>query len=149
MKSGTKDLLSLLQNNPRAKLTDLAKDVGVSITAVKKQIERLEKKGIIKGYKTVIDYSKLGYALCAFIAIAIEPKKKERVMEELSNIKQITELYDVTGNFDALAKVYCKSMEDLRELLAFTIGNMDGVRGTTTMMALKERDITIKLLEEI
>jgi DNA-binding Lrp family transcriptional regulator len=148
MKSDTKDLLAILQKNPRAKLTGIARELGVSVTAVKKRIEGLEKKGIIKGYRAEIDYSKLNYALCAFVGVAIEPKKKEQVMEELSNIREVTELYDITGSFDALAKVYCRSMEDLRGLLAFTIGGIDGVRSTTTMMALKERDISIKLLED-
>jgi DNA-binding Lrp family transcriptional regulator len=148
MRSDSRPILAIIQDNPRAKLTDIAKELGVSVTAVKKRMENLEKRGVIRGYKTIIDYSKLGYTLCAFVALSIEPKRKEQVMEGLSGIREVIELYDITGSSDALAKVYCRSMEDLRELLAFNIGAMDGVRSTATMMVLKERDVAIKLLED-
>jgi len=52
MRSDSRPILAIIQDNPRAKLTNIAKELGVSVTAVKKWMENLEKRGITPSLDT-------------------------------------------------------------------------------------------------
>ncbi len=69
-------LISLLQQNARFSLKQLAQEVYLSSPAVSSRIERLEKMGIITGYQAQLDHQKLGYHITAFINLAMDPGQK-------------------------------------------------------------------------
>ncbi|NJE26124.1 Lrp/AsnC family transcriptional regulator [Thermococcus sp. MV5] len=134
-------ILYLLKNNARISLTEVAKEVGLSVMGVKNRINRLEKRGIITSYSANIDYTKLGYNIIAFVGITAEAKKRLSVLRELKKRKEVVELYEVTGIYDFIAKIVAEDMEELRNFLALTMAGIDGVTATYTMVITKEHEI--------
>ncbi|WKB37021.1 Lrp/AsnC family transcriptional regulator [Terrilactibacillus sp. S3-3] len=72
MDSFDKKILSSLMDDARITWADLASRVGLSSPAVADRVSRLVKKGIIKGYGTVLDPEKVGLTCTAFIAVTLE-----------------------------------------------------------------------------
>ena len=69
-------LLSLLHQNARYSLKQLAQEVFLSSPAVSSRIERMEKMGIISGYQVTVNHQKLGYHITAFVNLAMDPSQK-------------------------------------------------------------------------
>jgi len=68
-------ILELLQKNCRSTARKIAEEVGSPITTVYAKIKRMERMGLIKGYKAVIDAEKLGIGTTAFILVSFTPGK--------------------------------------------------------------------------
>ncbi|HHV12765.1 MAG TPA: Lrp/AsnC family transcriptional regulator [Clostridiales bacterium] len=108
-----RQLLIMLQENARVPLKQLAEKVYLSSPAVAARIERLEKKGIIKGYHTNIDWLKLGHHITAFINLEVAPAQKSEFYPFIKSCPNVMECNCVTGNFSMLIKVCFKSTMDL------------------------------------
>lgn len=108
-----KQLLIMLQENARIPLKQLAEKVYLSSPAVAARIERLEKKGIIKGYHTDIDWLKLGYHITAFINLEVAPSQKPEFYPFIKAYPNVMECNCVTGSYSMLIKVCFKSTMDL------------------------------------
>lgn len=112
-----RQLLSMLQENARIPLKQLAEKVYLSSPAVGARIERLEKKGIIKGYHTDIDWLKLGNHITAFINLEVAPAQKPEFYPFIKACPNVMECNCVTGNFSMMIKVCFKSTMELDEFI--------------------------------
>jgi len=108
-----KQLLSMLQENARVPLKQLAEKVYLSSPAVAARINRLEKQGIIKGYHTEINWLKLGHHITAFINLEVAPAQKSEFYPFIMACPNVMECNCVTGNFSMLIKVCFESTMDL------------------------------------
>ena len=106
-------ILSLLQENARYPLKFLAEKVFLSSPAVSSRIERLEKKGIIKGYHATLDPLTLGFHITAFINLTLEPHQKTEFYPFIEACPNVLECNCVTGNYSMLIKVCFKSTQEL------------------------------------
>lgn len=62
-------ILSMLEKDGRATLSQLSDATGLSISAVQSRVQKLERRNVILGYKAVIDDEKRGLAVRAYIAV--------------------------------------------------------------------------------
>ncbi len=108
-----KQLLSMLQENARVPLKQLADRVYLSSPAAAARISRLEKQGVIKGYHTEIDWLKLGYHITAFINLEVAPDQKQEFYPFIQDCPNVMECNCVTGNYSMLIKVCFQSTMDL------------------------------------
>lgn len=108
-----KQLLIMLQENARVPIKQLAEKVYLSSPAVAARIERLEKKGIIKGYHTEIDWMRLGQHITAFINLEVAPAQKPEFYPFIKACPNVMECNCVTGNYSMLIKVCFESTMDL------------------------------------
>lgn len=108
-----KQLLSMLQENARVPLKQLAEKVYLSSPAVAARIARLENQGIIKGYHCDIDWLKLGYHITAFINLEVAPAQKSEFYPFIKAYPNVMECNCVTGNYSMLIKVCFQSTMDL------------------------------------
>lgn len=106
-------LISLLQENARYPLKHLAEEVYLSPPAVSSRIERLEKAGILTGYKANVDQLKLGYNIIAFINLEISPKEKPTFYPFISECPNVIECNCVTGKYSMHIKVAYKTTVEL------------------------------------
>jgi len=136
-------ILKMLRKNARISLSDMAKELRMSITAVRKRISKLEKENVITGYHVSINPKKLGYNIIAIVGIRVEPEKRKRVIQSLVRYEGIIELYEVTGSYDLIAKIVARDIEHLRNLLA--VPGIQGILGTETMVILSSYDLAEKL----
>lgn len=98
-------LISLLQENARYPLKKLAEDVFLSPPAVSARIEKLEKSGIITGYRATVNNLALGYNIIAFINLEMSPKLKSEFYPFIASCPNVIECNCVTGNYSMLIKV--------------------------------------------
>ncbi len=125
-----KMLISLVQENARTPLKQLAQKVFLSSPAVSARLEKLEKEGIIKGYMAIIDPIKLGYHITAFINLEMSPKQKPIFYPFIKACPNVIECCCVTGNYSMLVKVAFRSTVELDRF----IGQLQKFGNTSTQI---------------
>ncbi|MEL5725305.1 winged helix-turn-helix transcriptional regulator, partial [Lactiplantibacillus pentosus] len=93
-------LLSLLRENARASTADLARKLGVSRTTVQSRIERLEKRGMIRGYSVLLSPEYERDLVKAHVLVTALPKFAKRVEAALREIAWVRTLHSVSGQYD-------------------------------------------------
>lgn len=110
-------LLRLLEKNPRAPITQLARRIGMSSPAVKERILRLEESGVLAGYRLEFNPKELGYNVMAFVRIRPLPGHLNKVAELARAIPEVTECHRVTGEDCFIVKVFLKEIANLDQVL--------------------------------
>lgn len=143
MKQKDEKILDILKNNARATCKEISKLTGLPITTVHNRIKKMEKDGVIKGYRVILDQKKRGYGLTAFILLKLNlgnmPKDggiaaQDKVTKIIGDINGIEEVHVVTGEGDVLIKARAKDVEDLNRIAAGI--SINGVEKTNTMVVL-------------
>ena len=133
-----KDLIALLRNNARSSTTQLAKELGMSRATVNSRIERLLKRGIIKGFTIKFDDNYERGQVQAHVMIQSQPKASAHIIQQLKNLSAITALHAVNGSYEMLAMVEAASTEELDQTLDI-IGNVEGIDKTNTSIILSTK----------
>ncbi|AAK78953.1 Lrp/AsnC family transcriptional regulator for asnA, asnC and gidA [Clostridium acetobutylicum] len=132
-------ILHILVEDSRTPYLEIARECHVSGGTIHVRMKKMEDMGIIKGTKLIVDNTKLGYDICCLVGIYIDKAASyPKVLEAMRDIKEIVELYYITGEFSIFAKVVCRSIADLQDLLLNRIQVVEGVQRTNTFMALSQ-----------
>lgn len=110
-------VLTALQADPRISMSALARQVGMSPPAVTERIERLERAGVIRGYRLDVDPAALGLPLTAFARLRPAPGQLARIAELVAAIPQVSECHRITGEDCFLLTVHAASVEHLATVL--------------------------------
>lgn len=129
-------ILNILQENADLTYAEIAKMVNVSPSTIHLRIKRLKEHGYIRSIIAIVDPSKIGYNIIAYVFIKTDPKKHNESLEKIAKIREVVELYDITGEYSALAKVYAVDNEGLAKILD-VIGQIDGVLSTSTSLIIR------------
>lgn len=129
-------ILRLLQEDARTPFSKVAKEVGISEATVHMRVKKLRELGVLKGFQALVDASSVGRGLTAITLIKADPMKYADLLEKLRSNPDIYEVYDVTGEYDAVIKLRSGSREELASLID-DIGKIPGVLSTLTMIVLK------------
>lgn len=131
-------LLSLLRLNARTSISDLARELNLSRSTVQNRIERLERTGVIKGYSVVYGGEFVKSLVSAHVLIKEKQELTAKTKLELQKIKQVTELYITSGEYDLIAVVQTQSLEQL-SIAIEEIGALKGVERTNSSVLLETR----------
>ena len=96
-------LINALLTDGRASLRSLAEDLDVSVTTVSNHLSDLEEEGVIRGYSPIVDYDALGYDVTAVIQLKVEGNALPDITDKLREHRQMTSVYEVTGDYDIIA----------------------------------------------
>jgi Lrp/AsnC family transcriptional regulator, leucine-responsive regulatory protein len=110
-------ILAELQDNPRITMSALGRRVGLSSPAVTERVQRLERSGVITGYRAELDPRALGYPLTAIVCVKPAPGQLKRIPELAAGIPQVGECHRITGEDCFFLKVHLRTIEELSELL--------------------------------
>ena len=111
-------ILRLLAQDGRRSFTDLAKETGLSVSAVHQRVRRLEKRGIVRGYQAVIDADSLDLPMTAFVSIKpIDPAAPDDAPERLTHLAAIEACHSVAGDESYILKVRVATPAALEALL--------------------------------
>ncbi len=111
-------IVTLLAADGRMSFTDLAKETGLSVSAVHQRVRRLEKRGVIRGYAALVDYDEIGLPLTAFVSIKPnDPSAPDDAPVRLSHLTAIEACHSVAGDESYILKVRVASPLGLEELL--------------------------------
>ncbi|MEM1154119.1 MAG: Lrp/AsnC family transcriptional regulator [Pseudomonadota bacterium] len=133
-----RQILSVLTENARTPVAEIARQVGLSRSTVVQRIERLERSGAITGYTLRISNDIQRGLLRALVMISVIPKSTAGVVRSLRALKPVRELYAVNGVFDLSAIVVAQSTEELDHALD-RLGNIEGVEKTVSSIVLSTK----------
>jgi Lrp/AsnC family leucine-responsive transcriptional regulator len=112
-------IVRLLLHDGRMSFTDLGKVTGLSTSAVHQRVRRLEERGVIRGYRAIVDQNALGMPLVAFISVTpTDPSAPDDVADRLRDISDIEACHSVAGEESYILKVRVATPGDLEDLLA-------------------------------
>lgn len=111
------ELLRLLQKNPRAPISQLARKIGMSNPAVKERVVRLEESGILAGFRLELSPKELGYHVIAFVRIRPLPGHLSKIAELAQSVPEVTECHRITGEDCFILKLYVKEISNLDRVL--------------------------------
>lgn len=131
-------LLSLLRQNARTSVSDLARRLHLSRSTVQNRIARLEASGVIRGYSLELGGAYAAHQVEAHVSIKVHQKLTARTNQALEQIFAVAQLYSVSGEYDLLAIVQAQSLEALSTVLD-DIGNLEGVERTNSAVVLETR----------
>ena len=123
-------LVSALQENARIPIKLLTKKVFLSSPAISARIEKLERQGIISGYRAVVNPIKLGYHISAFINLEMTPNQKPEFYPFIAACPNVIECNCVTGMYCMLIKVVYHSTMELDSF----IGQLQKFGNTSTQI---------------
>lgn len=134
-------ILTLLQQNARISMTELAEKVGLSTTPVTERVKRLEREGIISGYHARLNPQALGQNLMVFVEIKLRSKSGnifEDFRREVSMIPQILECHLVSGEYDYLIKVRLPNMSAYRDMLGNILLQLPAAAESRSYVVMEE-----------
>jgi len=143
-------ILSILVEDARTPYTEIAKKLFVSGGTIHVRLRKLEKLGVIHRQQLMVNYSKLGYDVTAFLGIFLDKSSMyEAVCKELEQIGEMVGLHYTTGNYSMFAKIVCKDTNHLREVLTHKIQAIEGIQRTETLISLEENiNRPLRFIEE-
>ncbi|KAA0004232.1 MAG: Lrp/AsnC family transcriptional regulator [Thermoplasmata archaeon] len=119
-------IIDMLLKNARIPYTDIAKKLGVSETAVRKRIKKLEKERIIEGYTIKVNPSCLGYKSIAHVGIDTEPGHFLGVACRLTEMEEIKCVAITSGSNMIVADIWAKNNKHLSEIIN-KVSKIEGV----------------------
>ncbi|MFQ6088511.1 MAG: Lrp/AsnC family transcriptional regulator [Candidatus Methanofastidiosia archaeon] len=128
-------ILRELGKNSRKSLSFLSKRTGIPRTTILNRMRRMEKKGVIKKFTVLPNYSALGMPTTAFILVSFLPGfevKQRELAQRISELEGVFEVHLISGEWDILLKVRAESMEKIGELVIDKLREIEGVGRTVT-----------------
>ena len=129
-----------MAKNGRITLSDLAKEVNLSISPCQARLKKLEEKKYILGYHARINYEQLQKAHVAFVQVVLSDTRAsalENFNREVSKLESIEQCHMIAGSFDYLLKVRTKNISEYRLLLAEKISSLPNVASTSTFVSME------------
>ena len=129
-----------MTKNGNISVPTLSKKLLTNASVLYSRINRLVKKKLIKKFTIEIDESLLGINVKTSVGINRDPKLKEQIHTKLLEINEVVSLYEVTGRFDIILRVYTRDLENLHSVVMDKIGKIDGIQNTETFVELQKTD---------
>jgi len=146
-------LLTLLRQNARASLEDLARELALPAPEVARRIEELEKQGVILGYQAVIDQQKrAANIVTAVVEVKITPERGggfDRLANRIARFDEVQSCYLMSGGYDLLAIVEGATLQEIASFISEKLSTIKGVISTATHFRLKSyKENGISLVRE-
>ncbi|SNQ59780.1 Lrp/AsnC family transcriptional regulator [Candidatus Methanoperedens nitratireducens] len=136
-----KEILEILESNPRIAPKEIATMVGITEAQAASKIKEMEKEGIIRKYKTVIDWEKAGeeyvYAIIELKVALRERTGYDAIAERIAKFPEVRSVRLISGDHDLSLTVRGKSMKDVAFFVAEKIATLEQVQGTVTHFVLR------------
>jgi len=133
-------ILHVLAGDGRISITDLARAIGLSKSPTQARLRRLEKSGVITGYRAQIDPIRLGQDHVSFVEVRLHDTREAALSAfnaAVLKVPEIEQAYMIAGNFDYLLKIRTHSMADYRRVLAEQVSTLPHVANTSTYVAME------------
>lgn len=128
-------LLLLLTDEPRLGVLECSRQLGVARGTVQARLDRLERRGVLRGFPPSVDLAALGYVLTAFAVVEIAQGRRNEVAARLTAIDEVCEVHATTGQGDLLVRMVAKSNADLQRVIDEVV-DVRWVERTSTSIAL-------------
>ena len=110
-------LLAELQDDARLSLAELGRRIGLSSPAVADRLGRLERDGVIRGYRADVDPRALGYALSAVIRVRPAPRQIAEVAQRAQDTPEVVACDRITGDDCFVLRAHVRDVDHLEEVI--------------------------------
>lgn len=146
-------ILKILANNARCSVEDISTMTGLDASAVESDMKELERSGLIRGYKTVIDWEKLDNAyVSALIELKVIPQDAygfEKIAETVMKYREVETVYLMSGSYDLCVIVKGKTFQNVAMFVAKELATMPSVTSTATHFVLRRyKELDVELVGE-
>lgn len=143
-------ILKLLSDNAKYSDADIAAMCGITEQEVRENIESLERQGIIRGYKAVIDWESSDEVyVSALIELKVTPQDDvgfEQIAEQVMKYREVESVYLMSGGYDLCVIVKDKTFKQVASFVSRELANMKGVISTATHFVLRRyKELNIEL----
>lgn len=135
------NILRTLQADARIPYKELGAQVNLSSTPVFERVKRLEREGYIKRYVCVLDAEKLNKGFVVFCSVKLSPLNKKVAQEfcdTICQIPEVTECYNISGQYDYLLKVHAPDMKYYQEFILNVLGELPMLGSLTSTFVMEE-----------
>lgn len=129
-------ILELLQKNARISVSEISKNVNLSLSAVSERLKKLEASKVIKNYTIILSSEYLGKELSVIMNISLEnPEHTMDFLEFILSESEILECHYITGEYDYALKITTKNTQTLEHMMN-RIKGVPGIKKTQTNVIL-------------
>jgi DNA-binding Lrp family transcriptional regulator len=131
-------LIRAMCDTPRAGVMELTRQLGVARGTVNLRLDKLQQRGIIRGFDPNLDLRAMGYEVLAFVNLEIAQGRLQDAARHLREIPEVLEVHSVTGPGDLHCRVVARTNVHLQHIIG-RILEAQGINRTTTQIALTEQ----------
>lgn len=135
-------ILRNIVKNSKLSTEDLAAMLDASPEEIDRQMQEMEKQGIICGYPTLINWDRANCEhVTALIEVTVAPERGrgfDKVAERLYQFEEVESLYLMSGGFDLTVIIVGKTMKEVAWFVATKLAPMESVMSTATHFVLKK-----------
>nr|WP_322623946.1 Lrp/AsnC family transcriptional regulator [uncultured Flavobacterium sp.] len=134
-------LLNILHENSNHTTKELAGMVNLSPSPVFERVKRLEKTGYIKKYIAILDAEKLNQGFTVFCNVKLKQHDRSighKFVEDILNIDEVIECYNISGDYDFLLKVTVRDMKHYQDFVFNKLGSVDSIGSTHSTFVMAE-----------
>jgi len=132
-------ILQELSRNGRISNIELADKVGLSPSACLRRVQDLEKRGVITGYRAVLDRAALGAGFVAYVGVGLKDHSKasqEAFERAISHAPEVRECHNITGTIEYLLRVECADLKAYKSFHTDMLGALPQVNGITSYVVM-------------
>lgn len=132
-------ILQELQSNGRISNLDLAARVGLSPSACLRRVQEMERRGLIQGYRAVLDRAATGGGFLAYVAVGLSHHTKtDQTAFEKAMLKapQVRECHNVTGTIEYLLRVEVADLAAYKHFHTEVLGTVPQVSSITSYIVM-------------
>lgn len=133
-------IVAIVRVDGRITVTDLAKAVGMSKTPCQVRLRRLVERGVIRGFRAIVDPASLGLDHVAFAEVKLSDTRESALIEfnrAVRRIPEVEECHMIASSFDYLLKVRTADIRRYRMVLGEKISSLPHVASTSTFVAME------------
>lgn len=144
-------ILQALTRDGRISNSQLAQEVGLSASPCWQRVRKLEQKGIITGYRAILDQTKLGAAEIVLIEVILDRHDDETLAifgRKMQKMSEVLEVHLTTGEYDYLIKVAVNGTREYEEFLRTKLYRVPGIRHSRSSFVLRSlKNVQANLLD--
>ena len=128
-----------LERNGRLSNTDLAEKVGLSPSACLRRVQDLERSGVIRGYRAVLDRAAMGRSFVAYLAVGLNAHTKavqEAFEKAVAAMPEVLECHNITGTVEYLLRIEVADLADYKIFHTDKLGTLPQVNALTTYVVM-------------
>ncbi|WP_394143083.1 Lrp/AsnC family transcriptional regulator [Vibrio atypicus] len=132
-------ILHELKRDGKISNVELAERIGLSASATLRRVQDLEKRGVIKGYRAILDSSQLGVGFVAYVSIGLSSHSKQSQLEFEEHVRyvdEVVECHNITGANEYLLRVETQDLASYKRIHSDVLGECAQVQSIGTMVVM-------------
>ena len=132
-------ILQILESDGRISNTELASRAGLSASACLRRVQEMERNGIIRGYRALLDREAMGRGFTVLVGVALSSHQLDSQLtfeRAILDAPQVRECHNVTGNYEYILRIEVADLNAYKQFHAEVLGTIPGVQGITSFISM-------------